>query len=494
MIEKTSAQDIAPYLEDSSGLAGRDVSKVYIPQNEKEIADLITFHAAKKIPLTLSGGGTGTTGGRVPFGGCVLSMEQFKSISDIRKTTDGAVMTVGSGTSLKDIHETAEAHGYFYPPDPTEDASFIGGNISTNASGARSFKYGVTRNYIERLKVAVDGQMLDVPRGKYISKGRDFCDVPVLNSFRVPGYRMPDIKNSAGYFARDGMDLIDLFIGSEGTLACIVEADIRLLKKEHDLLAVFAFFRDIPSSLSFMKDIRQASLKNRGRGTGLNAAAMEYFDKNAVKLLSLRHPSLPAWAESVVFLEEEISPGTGDGYLEELGRILEKNKASLDETWFADTNDKINRFKKIRYDIPALVNEIVKKNGYPKAGTDIAVPETGAEEMFYFFRDRLEESGMTHLIFGHAGDNHFHVNMLPSTQEEQEKVKRIYLEFVRKALSLGGTVSAEHGIGKTKHAFLREMYGDKGIKEMAGLKTRLDTSNVLGLDNMFPKEVLWGKS
>jgi len=144
----------------------------------------------------------------------------------------------------------------------------------------------------------------------------------------------------------------------------------------------------------------------------------------------------------------------------------------------------------LRHGVPEAVNEIVKKNGFPKIGTDIAVPEEGFAKMFDLYKSTLKARGISYLIFGHIGECHLHVNMLPSSEEEYDLSKKIYLEFVQMALRLNGTVSAEHGIGKLKHEYLEKMYGRKGILEMASLKMMLDPNSILGIGNIFPKEML----
>ncbi|MBU1007278.1 MAG: FAD-binding oxidoreductase, partial [Candidatus Omnitrophica bacterium] len=156
----------------------------------------------------------------------------------------------------------------------------------------------------------------------------------------------------------------------------------------------------------------------------------------------------------------------------------------------ADSEKERENLKEFRHALPEMINEIVKKNKLPKVGTDIAVPEKAFPEMFRFYREKLSSSKIDHLIFGHIGESHMHVNMLPKTEEEFSQSRSVYMAFVKKAVSLGGTVSAEHGIGKLKHAYLEAMYGKKAIEEMAMLKKSLDPACILGLDNIFPKTLL----
>jgi len=479
MIIKTGQDTIKTYLEDASGLNGAHTDKVYLPESVEEIAGLLKEHSAKKIPVTVSGGGTGVTGGRLPFEGVVLAMDRFSKIIDLK---DGSI-TVQAGVPITEIHRAADSIGYFYPPDATEWTAFIGGNIATNASGARTFKYGATRKYIKRIKVVLsDGRILDMNRGGITAKGNRFeirnSKFEIRNKFKIPSYKIPDIKNAAGYYSKENMDLIDLFIGSEGTLGVIVEAELGLLKKVGFTFACFAFFDKLEDSLGFVSEAKKQ-----------DALAIEFFDKKALDLIRTKYPRLPKKA-ACVFFEEEITREKEKGYLEKWGALLEKHKVSLDDVWTAETPEKEQEFKDMRHSVPELVNEIVRKRGFPKLGTDIAVPDSAFREMFDHYERVLSSSSVVNLIFGHIGDNHLHVNMLPGNEEEVKRVKGYYLDFVRKAVALGGTVSAEHGIGKIKHAFLKEMYGERGLKEMARIKKELDPGCILGLDNIFSRNLI----
>jgi len=477
MIIKNEQDLIKPYLEDASGLNGAHTDKVFLPENYDEVNQVLKAAAANKVPITVSGGGTGVTGGRLPFAGQVIATDRLNRILDLKKGS----ITVQAGVPITEIHAAAESLGCFYPPDATEWTAFIGGNIATNASGARTFKYGATRKYVNRIKVVLSsGEAIDIKRGKKCPMSNVQCP--------MPNYKMPEIKNAAGYYSRSGMDLIDLFIGSEGTLGVIVEAELELLPKVGFVFAAFAFFEDEYRALDFVGDIKKQTFESRKKKdpAGLDALAVEYFDENAIVLLRTKHPAIPAKTRALVFFEEEITSQKENAYLEKWGALLEEHGVSLDDVWTAETPEKEKELKDIRHSMPEAVNEVVKKRGYPKAGTDIAVPHDRFREMFSFYRDVLGSCAIDNLIFGHIGDSHLHVNMLPKSKEEFRAVKDLYIKFVRKAVSLGGTASAEHGIGKLKHAYLKEMYGENGVNEMIKVKRDLDPFLILGPDNIFP--------
>lgn len=474
MIIKTNNDSIISYLEDASGLTGAHADKVFLPEKYGEVSDFLKEANSKKIPITISGGRTGVVGGCLPFSGEVLSFDRLNKILDVKKDA----ITVQAGAFLLAIEKEAQLIGCFYPPDPTEKSATIGGNISTNAKGARSFKYRDTRKYVNKIKVVLtNGDLFEIERGRYTADKKYFAG----NSFdfRIPDYVMPEIKNSSGYFSRDNMDLIDLFIGSEGTLGAIVEAELKILPNIGRICGCFAFFDKTFDALNFVFEAKKTDL-----------ISMEYFDNNALDLLRETVPNIQGKSQACVYFEKEITPEKEYIYLDNWAKMLEKCNADLESAWICDNPKKEEEFKNIRHKLPELVNEKVKKYGFPKLGTDIAVPEKHFREMFKIYEDSLANLDIDHLIFGHMGDNHLHVNMLPKTENEAVKVRELYLSFVKKAVAFGGAVSAEHGIGKLKHRFLEEMYGKCGIQEMIRVKKFFDPNCILGPDNIFPKEKL----
>ena len=200
------------YLEDASGFRGF-ADEVLVPANESELLEIVDRARRSKTPLTIAGAGSGITGGRCPEGGWLVSMEKFTKL-EIQE----GVAVCGAGVHLIDLHAAARQSGQFYPPDPTETLAAVGGTIACNASGSRSFRYGATRRWIERVRVVLlDGRVLDVRRGDRID-------------FDVPEILQPKAcKHSAGYPLAPGMDWIDLFAGSEGTLGIVIEASLKLL-------------------------------------------------------------------------------------------------------------------------------------------------------------------------------------------------------------------------------------------------------------------------
>ena len=482
MIIKRDPDIIKSYFEDYSGLLGGYADKVILPENEKEIKDIMLEACSKKIPVTISGGGTGVTGARIPFGGWSLSTENLNKIIEIDKKSLSA--TLQPGVRLSDVENKLSPIGLTYPPDPTEPNAFLGGTISTNASGAKGFKYGSTRNYIKRLRIMLSaGDIIDIKRGEYfIKKGKTFQlklkDKEI--KINVPDYSMPGIKTAAGYYIKDNMDLLDLFIGQEGTLGIILEADIALGVRPEEMMSFFSFFPSQDNATDFVRDAKSSG----------QAMSLEYMDSNSLDLLRTKYTNIPKSAKGLVYFEQDYKKESESKTIDFWTRLLEKHKALIEASYFADSDKERMKLKELRHALPDMVNEIVRKNKMPKVGTDIAVPDNRFKEMFEFYMEKLSSSNINYLIFGHIGESHMHVNMLPETEEEFKKSRLVYMDFVKKAVSLGGTVSAEHGIGKLKHAFLEIMYGKNNLKQMAVLKKSLDPACILGLDNIFPKELL----
>jgi D-lactate dehydrogenase (cytochrome) len=481
MIIKTDHDIIKGYFEDYSGLLGGYADKVILPENEKEIKNILLEASSGKIPVTISGGGTGVTGGRIPFGGWVVSTERLNKIIDINEETFTA--TLQPGVRLSDIENELSKKGLTYLPDPTEPNAFLGGTISTNASGAKGFKYGSTRNYIKRLKVLLStGDILDIKRGDYpVKRGAalSFKLKDKEKKIKIPDYSMPGIKTAAGYYIKDGMGLIDLFIGHEGTLGFILEADIALSVKPESVLSFFSFFHSEDDAINFVRDAK-----------AYKAMSLEFMDGNALTLLRTKYPNIPAAAKSLIYFEQDCEKKSEPELIDAWAKLLEKHRAMTEDSYFADSDKERIKLKELRHAIPDAVNEIVKRNKMPKVGTDIAVPDNRFREMYDFYKEKLIASKMDYVIFGHIGESHMHVNMLPKTEEEFKKSRAVYMEFAKKAVDMGGTVSAEHGIGKIKHHFLEIMYGKDNLKQMALLKKSLDPACILGLDNIFPKELL----
>ena len=379
----------------------------------------------------------------MPHGGWVLSLENFTKLE-----LHEGYATVGSGLLLRDL----KAPRQFYAPDPTETWAALGGTIATNASGSRSFLYGPTRHHMRALKVAtMDGAIRTYHRGDKV----DFPipDIPIPNT----------TKHTAGYYLRPNLDWVDLFTGSEGTLGIILEAEVTLLPTPLDLLTAVIFFASDEAALDAVDQWRQIP--------GLRM--LEYMDANSLALLD--NPNRAA------LLIEQIGDEPHD--------LLEQADALWNDSWFANNAADRERFRVFRHSLPERVNDTVRRNGSLKMGTDFAVPIGRNRDMLSIYREQCDKYFPNqYVIFGHIGDAHLHVNLLPTTIDEQSRAKQLILDLARSAVSLGGTVSAEHGVGKRKANLIDLQFTQDQIDSMKEVKRHLDPEWRLGVGTLFPHQ------
>jgi len=486
MIYKNDQASIKGFLEDTSNIKSGHTPGVFFPETVDELSELLKRAVQEHRRFTIAGNGTGTTGGRIPMGDYVISMQKLDRISEpVQISSKTASLTVQSGALLDNVQKKAEQCGWFYPPDPTEKLCFIGSTIANNSSGARSFKYGPTRKHISRILVVLpQGDILDLSRGRYLAdkSGMFRLTLPLAGNivFQRPQYCMPETsKHNAGYFSEEGMDLVDLFIGSEGTLGIIAEADLMLIPLSEAVISCLVYFRNLDDLFKFNNLLKDKPYP-------LSPRAIEFFDKNSLVFLADKYPKIPSDSQGAIFIELETSLATEEGDLDKLFEQMESCNAMIDESWMALDREEQTRLREFRHTLPLLVNEWLSKQQESKISTDMAVPDKAFRELFDFYRNSCEQHGFVYIIFGHIGNAHVHLNILPRNREEFVRAKGLYREFINKTFALGGTLSAEHGIGKLKTEYLVDMYHESGIREMVRIKKCLDPFLVLNIGNLVP--------
>jgi D-lactate dehydrogenase (cytochrome) len=470
MMEKNDPEEIQGYLEDPSNLKGQAPDKVVLPGSTQEVADVLRQAHGQNVPVTISGGGTGVVGGRIPQGGWVISTEKLNQVQHIDPDTRRA--SLQAGVIVDVFLEELKRAGLFYPPFPTEKTAFIGGTVATNASGEYTYRFGCTREYVERLTVVLaNGEPVDIRRGEHILTDGTIT-VPGLPGSITTAFRSPDLpKNSCGYYLKPPSDLIDLFIGSEGTLGVITDIEVSLIPDLQDPLFCVIFLSE-PAGFTFSEQIRQSPLEK-------SLFCLEYFDSHSLALLSAQTPIPPGSCEALLLILDMTEE---DSVLEELEAVLET--PSVADTWASDsaaTREKIYAF---RQGLPEAVNEKVKAKGIVKLSTDIAVPEAQSPAMFAFYQELLSASPIEYAMFGHIGESHLHVNLLPEPGQVMD-AEKLYVQFLQKAVALGGTIGAEHGIGKKKAPYLPLMFSPEQLMEMRKIKDFLDPPGILSPGNIF---------
>jgi FAD/FMN-containing dehydrogenase len=432
-------------ISDVSGYPGR-ADQIFAPRDEETLAAILARASSEATPVTVMGALTGLAGGASPQGGWAVSMSRFR-----RLDVSPGYARVGAGTLLKEVQAAAAASGQFYACDTTEDTSSIGGNIAANASGSRSFLYGATRAQVLSVRVALldkgmpDGSVVEYRRGQAVD-------------FDVPSIPLPrSTKHSAGYRLAPGMDFVDLFIGSEGTLGVVIEAELKLLPAPQEIMGGVVFFPSEDAALDAVDRWRPVP--------GLRM--LEYLDRGSLEIMEEPH-------SAAVMVEQE-------------GEIdLDMAGALEDDSWFGTSASDRERFRRFRHALGERVNERIRRGGYMKLGTDYAVPRDKGREIIRIYRNALDRDlGLPYVIYGHVGDAHLHINTFPASKEEFARAKAVLDDLAKPVVELGGTVGAEHGLGKRKAHLLPVQYGPEVIEAMRAVKSRFDPQWLLGRGNLF---------
>jgi D-lactate dehydrogenase (cytochrome) len=510
-------EDYPTYLMDESKLNGT-AEWLFFPKSEAETVSVLNFLQNNKIRTYVSAARTGIVGACVPMSGSVLSTEKMNKILGFGfdKLKKYYFLRVEPGITLNDIDNllirkevdnipelTPDAiknfkerqESFHYPVDPTEMSATIGGTVATNASGARTLKYGPTREWIKRLRVLLtSGDILDIQRGEYFASSEGTFIVNKTNGeklkFNIPNYIFDtSVKNAAGIYSKPNMDLIDLFIGSEGILGVITQIDIWIIEKK-PLVSNVLFFESEVDSITFVELLRNNRI--------VSPEFIEFFSKEALDLIKnvqirdpgpINMPQIPVEGKSAIFFDVPYSEEEIDEIFGEIEKIAKESKTDLSNSWSGYENREISRLKHFRHTLPENVNSIIaiRKQKYPeihKLGTDICVPDNYFRSMMDDYHTVLRKAKLEYVIFGHIGENHVHVNILPRNMEELRLGEVIYENFAKRAVDYGGTISAEHGIGKIKTEFLKTMYSPKDLEEMRLIKKKLDPFLILNYGNI----------
>lgn len=284
-----------------------------------------------------------------------------------------------------------------------------------------------------------------------------------------------------------------MFIGSEGTLGIVSEAELRLSPAPGEMWSMTAFFEDEESAVNFVIRLREE------RFPEAVVAAIEYFNVHALNLLREQRktpafesiPEIsPEYHTAIYFeLHGEDEEAVSEAMMQTCDILIEEG-GDDEMTWIAVNEKEMEKLHFFRHATPEAVNLCIDERrkespGLTKLGTDMAVPDCKLKEVIQLYSQSLKETDLEWVMFGHIGDNHIHVNILPNTMEEYEKGKAIYKNWAKEVIAMGGTVSAEHGIGKLKKSFLKDMYGEEGIEAMKAVKKEFDPQGRLNKGCLF---------
>jgi len=405
------------------------------PEDTASVARILKLANERNIPVTPRGGGTGLSGGAVPvYGGIVLSLERMNKVLEIDK--DNFVATVEAGVLLSDFYQAVEEHGLYYPLYPGEASATIGGNVATNAGGMRAVKYGVTRHFVLGLEAVL-------PSGETIQTGGKF------------------VKCSTGY------DLTQLLIGSEGTLALITKIMLRLIPRPGKREILFIPFHSLHDAIESVPDILKENILPVG---------IEFMERDIINMVEQYTGKEIPLHQYEAFLmiiveadnEEEIyriANGVGEICL---------NHGAVDV--FIPGSQ---RAKRNLLEAREKFYSIIGHFGMLDI-TDVVVPRSRIAEFVERTKEIASVLGIPLIAYGHAGDGNVHLQpMSQGTDKPEEKIKELLERIYEIGVSLGGTISGEHGLGFTKKGYLHMVADKSKMDLMKRIKRAFDPNNIL---------------
>jgi glycolate oxidase len=405
-------------------------------RNPSEVSAVLRFATDREVPVVPRGAGTGLSGGSVPAqGGIALVLAGMRNIKEIDTSSMMAVVEPGVITGV--FQKTVEDAGLFYPPDPASlNYCTLGGNIAENAGGPHGVKYGVTKDYVLGLEVVV----------------------PCGDVVRLGGKQ---IKNVTGY------NLVQLFVGSEGTLGVITEATLRLLPKPPAKKTMLAIFDTLDGAAEAVAGIMAG---------GVIPATLEIMDQKSINCVEdYLKLGLPRDAEAILLIEVDGMPAAVEAEAEVIGRICrEKGVRSFQAA--KDKKEEESLWKARRSISPAI-----SAARPSKIGEDISVPRSAIPAMVREIQRIAKEYNVPIVIFGHAGDGNLHPNILTDRRNhsEMERVEQAIAAIFEASVKLGGTLSGEHGIGLSKQPYMDLAVSKETVKLMVDIKRALDPKNIL---------------
>lgn len=415
------------------------------PVSAEQISLLLKICNKHSIPVTARGGGTGLSGGALPvFGGVLLSLERLNKIIDIDERNFQATLETGVITQVF-IDAVAE-RGLLYPVDPSSKGScFMGGNIAHGSGGPRVIKYGTIREYVLNLEVVL-------PDGEIIWTGAN------------------TLKNASGY------SLTQLMIGSEGTLGIITKIVVKLIPKP-------AF--DVLMMASFPTNEQACSAVSAIFKTGITPSALEFMERQGVEwVIEYDHIAFDLKESAAAFLLIEVDGNNMDMLFsdcEKINEVLESNGCL--EVLFADTAAQKDDLWRIRRVMPVSVksNSIYKEE-------DTVVPRAELPKLIYGIKEIGYKFGFKSICYGHAGDGNLHVNIIKMDMSDEDwsnKLKEGIREIFELTVSLGGTISGEHGIGLVQREFMTIKFSESHLNLMRGIKQVFDPNGILNPGKIF---------
>ncbi len=438
----TSPEDLICYSYDGT-FTEHQPDVVVLPANAGEVSELLKVAYREGIPVVPRGMGSGLAAGSIPFsGGIALSLTRMNRILEI--DPENIMATAQAGVITEDLAAAVEAKGFFYPPDPASiKQSTIGGNVAANAGGPRCLKYGVTGDYVMALEVVLaDGRV-----------------------FRTGGKA---IKNVTGY------NLVQLFVGSEGTLGVVTEVTVKLLAMPEAKRTALVTFPKLADASRAINAVLKA---------GILPATLELMDETAINLVEdYLQMGLPREAEAILVIETDGDEADAKRDIEVVADICHQGGAS--EVKVAATAAESDELWQARRSVSPSLGQ--KRPN--KLGEDITVPRSAIPEMVARLKEISKKHDLPIVIFGHAGDGNLHPNILFDQRDpgEWKRVQQAVGDIFTAAVELGGALSGEHGVGVLKRPYLEMSLGPIAIDVMYNIKKALDPKGILNPGKIFP--------
>jgi len=438
----TSPEDLVCYGFDASGIE-ISPSAVVWPDTTEDVVKVMKYAYENSISVVPRGAGTGMTAGAVPSkGAIIISFEKMKRILEI--DTENLNVLCEPGVINGRLQRELEWKGFFYPPDPASmNFCTIGGNVAENAGGPRALKYGVTRDYVMEIESVL-------PNGEILTTG---------------------VKTSKGVV---GYDLTRLLTGSEGTLSVFTKIRLKILPLPEEVVTLLAIFNNLEASGDAVAKIISSKIIPR---------TLEFMDREAIAAIEKLKPvGLPKDAEAILLIELDGHPSAITKEAEKIVDICQQLGAEIKK---AEDEDARKQLWASRRAISPALYQIRPT----KINEDIVVPRNMVTEMLKRLRKLSEESGIKIVNFGHAGDGNIHVNIMVDKADNDEYTKGLSLveQIFKDTLSLGGTISGEHGIGLTKAGYIGMELSKKELEIMEAIKKVFDPKNILNPGKIFPE-------
>jgi D-lactate dehydrogenase (cytochrome) len=505
---------VAGYLEDAAHYPGGRSPAVAHPRSIEEVSALLRI-ADRVLPI---GAQSSLTGGATPFDDIILATNR---LTGLEITSDR--VRARAGVPLQVIQDELAKIGRWLPPVPTYLGAFAGGAAATCAAGAATFKYGTVREWIEALTVVLSGgDVLAISRGEFIATD-DIFEIATargVRTVRIPPIQMPDVpKRSAGYFLSPQMDLIDLFIGSEGTLGVIADVTFRTAARPKAVCRALVPVATEAAAIRLVDELRSAAIVTwmQHDPRGIDIAAIEHIDARSIEIVRedgvdrKLDVSLPTASGVVLLIDLELPEAAAnlwqqlasvrdsdaiDSPLTRFCQVLDRHGV-LDDTEIAlpDNRARAATFAELREAVPAGVNRrvaLAKRNDprISKTAADMIVPFSRFGEMMALCRELCAQRGLDLAVWGHISDGNVHPNVIPRTGEDVERGHDAILALGDAVIAMGGCPLAEHGVGRhpIKQALLRRLYGDAGVRAMRDIKLSLDPNGSLARGVIFPAQ------